>query len=159
MGCKQMAVRKVITDNRKARHDYFIEETHEAGIALQGTEVKSMRLGRVNLKDSYAHIQNGELILSHMHVSPYDKASHFNHDPVRDRRLLMHKKEIMRLWGKTREKGLTLVPLKLYFNEKNKVKVELALVKGKKLYDKREDIAKKDAERQISKAMKEKQRM
>jgi SsrA-binding protein len=154
-----MAVRKVITENRKARHDYFIEETYEAGIALQGTEVKSMRLGRANLKDSYAHIQNGELILSNMHISPYDKASHFNHDPKRDRKLLMHKKEIMRLWGKTREKGLTLIPLKLYFNEKNKVKLELALAKGKRLYDKREDIAKRDAERQMQKALRQRQKM
>ncbi|KUO50303.1 MAG: SsrA-binding protein [Desulfitibacter sp. BRH_c19] len=154
-----MAFGKVITDNRKARHDFFIEESFEAGIALQGTEVKSMRLGRVNLKDSYAHIQNGELILSNMHVSPYDKASHFNHDPVRDRKLLMHKKEIMRLWGKTREKGLTLVPIKLYFNEKNRVKVEIGLAKGKKLYDKRDDLAKKDAERQVAKALRERQKM
>lgn len=154
-----MVVGKVITDNRKARHDFFIEETFEAGIALQGTEVKSMRLGRVNLKDSYAHIQNGELILSNMHVSPYEKASHFNHDPIRDRRLLMHKREIMRLWGKTREKGLTLVPVKLYFNEKNKVKVEIGLAKGKKLYDKRDDLAKKDSERQVEKALRERQKM
>jgi SsrA-binding protein len=153
-----MGIRKVITDNRKARHDYFIEETYEAGIALQGTEVKSMRLGRVNLKDSYAHIQNGQLVLSNMHISPYEKASHFNHDPLRDRKLLMHKREIMRLWGKTREKGLTLVPLKLYFNEKNKVKVEIGLAKGKKLYDKREDLAKKDAERQIKRALSDKQK-
>ncbi|WP_028308001.1 SsrA-binding protein SmpB [Desulfitibacter alkalitolerans] len=153
-----MGIRKVITDNRKARHDYFIEETYEAGIALQGTEVKSMRLGRVNLKDSYAHIQNGQLVLSNMHISPYEKASHFNHDPLRDRKLLMHKREIMRLWGKTREKGLTLVPLKLYFNEKNRVKVEIGLAKGKKLYDKREDLAKKDAERQIKRALSDKQK-
>ncbi len=154
-----MAFGKIITDNRKARHDFFIEETFEAGIALQGTEVKSMRLGRVNLKDSYAHIQNGELILSNMHVSPYDKASHFNHDPVRDRKLLMHKREIMRLWGKTREKGLTLVPIKLYFNEKSKVKVEIGLAKGKKLFDKRDDLAKKDAERQVQKALRERQKV
>ena len=153
-----MGVRKVISDNRKARHDYFIEETYEAGIALQGTEVKSMRLGRVNLKDSYAHIKNGELILSNMHVSPYEKASHVKHEPIRDRKLLMHKKEIMRLLGKTREKGLTLVPVKIYFNEKNKVKVEIGLAKGKKLYDKREDLAKKDAERQINKALSDKQK-
>lgn len=153
-----MAARKVITDNRKARHDYFIEETYEAGIALVGTEVKSMRLGKVNLKDSYAHIQNGQLILSNMHIGPYDKASHFNHDPLRDRKLLMHKREIMRLWGKTREKGLTLVPIKLYFNEKNKVKVEIGLAKGKKLYDKRDDLAKKDAERQIKRALSDKQK-
>lgn len=153
-----MGIRKVITDNRKARHDYFIEETYEAGIALKGTEVKSMRLGRVNLKDSYAHIQNGQLVLSNMHISPYDKASHFNHEPLRDRKLLMHKREIMRLWGKTREKGLTLVPLKLYFNEQNRVKVELGLAKGKKLYDKRQDLAKKDAERQIKRALSDKQK-
>ena len=153
-----MGVRKVISDNRKARHDYFIEETYEAGIALKGTEVKSMRLGRVNLKDSYAYIKNGELILSNMHISPYEKASHYSHDPLRERKLLMHKKEIMRLLGKTKEKGLTLVPVKLYFNEKNKVKVEIGLAKGKKLYDKREDLAKKDAQRQISRALSEKQK-
>ncbi len=154
-----MAVRKIIANNKKARHDYFIEETYEAGIALQGTEVKSMRVGKVNLKDSYAHIQNGELILSNMHIGPYDNASHFNHDPLRDRKLLMHKREIMRLWGKTRERGFTLVPLKLYFNEKNLVKVELALAKGKRLYDKRDEIAKRDAERQMQKALRDKQRM
>ncbi len=153
-----MAVGRVIANNKKARHDYFILETYEAGIALQGTEVKSMRLGKVNLKDSYAHIENGELILSNMHIGPYEKASYTNHDPLRDRKLLMHKREIMRLWGKSQEKGLTLVPLRLYFNEQNRVKVELALAKGKRVYDRREELARKDANRQIEKALKERQR-
>ncbi len=153
-----MAVGKVIANNKKARHDYFVLETYEAGISLQGTEVKSMRSGKVNLKDSHARIEGGELILFNMHIGPYDQASHFNHDPLRNRKLLMHKNEIMRLWGKTREKGLSLVPLKLYFNEKSKVKVELALVKGKKDYDKRDVLAKKDADMQIQKALRERQK-
>ena len=148
---------KIITENRKARHDYTIEESFEAGIELKGTEVKSMRAGKANLKDSFAIIENGELYLYGMHISPYEQGNIFNVDPLRPRRLLMHKKEILRLLGKTREQGLTLVPLKAYF-KKDKIKIELALAKGKKLYDKREDMAKRSAQRDIERAMKESQR-
>lgn len=148
---------KIITENRKARHDYTIEESFEAGIELKGTEVKSLRAGRANLKDSFAIIENGELYLYGMHISPYEQGNIFNVDPMRPRRLLMHKKEIMRLLGKTKEQGLTLVPLKAYF-KKDKIKIELALAKGKKLYDKREAAAEKSAKREIEKAMKERSR-
>lgn len=148
---------KVITENRKARHDYTVEESFEAGIELKGTEVKSMRAGRANLKDSFAIIENGELYLYGMHISPYEQGNIFNVEPMRPRRLLMHKKEIMRLLGKTKEQGLTLVPLKAYF-KKDKIKIELALAKGKKLYDKREAAAEKSAKREIEKAMKERSR-
>lgn len=145
---------KIIAENRKARHDYTIEESFEAGIELKGTEVKSMRAGRANLKDSFAVIENGELYLYGMHISPYEHGNIFNVEPMRPRRLLMHKSEIMSLLGKTKEQGLTLVPLKAYFN-KDKIKIELALAKGKKLYDKREAAAEKSAKREIEKAMKE----
>ena len=148
---------KVITENRKARHDYTIEESFEAGIELKGTEVKSMRAGRANLKDSFAVIENGELYLYGMHISPYEHGNIFNVEPMRPRKLLMHKIEIMRLLGKTKEQGLTLVPLKAYF-KKDKIKIELALAKGKKLYDKREAAAEKTAKREIEKAMKERSR-
>ena len=148
---------KVITENRKARHDYTIEESFEAGIELKGTEVKSMRAGRANLKDSFAVIENGELYLYGMHISPYEHGNIFNVEPMRPRKLLMHKKEIMRLLGKTKEQGLTLVPLKAYF-KKDKITIELALAKGKKLYDKREAAAEKTAKREIEKAMKERSR-
>ncbi|OIQ58767.1 SsrA-binding protein [Moorella thermoacetica] len=150
---------KVVTDNRRARHDYFIEETFEAGIALTGTEVKSLRNGRANIKDSYARVENGELILHDMHISPYEQGNRFNHEPRRPRRLLMHRYEIQRLYGKVREKGLTLIPLKVYFNERGRAKVELALVKGKRLYDKREDIAARDAQREIARALRERQKV
>jgi SsrA-binding protein len=142
---------KIIAENRKARHDYFIEETFEAGIALTGTEVKSLRAGKVNLKDSYAQVINGEMILQQVHISPYEQGNRYNVDPLRDRKLLMHKKEILRLFGKVRQEGLTLVPLKFYFS-KGKVKVELALCKGKKLYDKRDAAAEKDAKREMQRA-------
>lgn len=145
---------KVVTENRKARHDYTIEETFEAGIELRGTEVKSMRAGRANLKDSFAIIENGELFLYGMHISPYEQGNIFNVEPLRTRKLLMHKKEIHRLLGKTKEQGLTLVPLKAYFKG-DKIKIELALAKGKKLYDKREAAAEKSAKREIDRAMKE----
>ena len=148
---------KIITDNRKARHDYTIEESFEAGIELKGTEVKSLRAGRANLKDSFAIIENGELYLHGMHISPYEQGNIFNVDPMRPRKLLMHKKEILRLLGKTKEQGLTLVSLKAYF-KKDKIKIELALAKGKKLYDKREAAAEKSAKREIEKAMKERSR-
>lgn len=148
---------KIIAENRKARHDYIIEESFEAGIVLTGTEVKSMRGGRINLKDSYAQIENGELFLHGMHISPYEQGNIFNVDPLRSRKLLMHKKEIMRLLGKVQTDGLTLVPLKAYF-DRDKVKIELALVRGKKLYDKRQAAAEKSAKREIDRALKEKGR-
>ncbi|GEA14775.1 MAG: SsrA-binding protein [Moorella sp. (in: firmicutes)] len=149
---------KIVTDNRRARHDYFILETYEAGIALTGTEVKSLRSGKANIKDSYARVENGELILHDMHISPYEQGNRFNHEPRRPRRLLMHRYEIQRLYGKIREKGLTLIPLKVYFNERGRAKVELALAKGKRLYDKREAIAARDAQREIAKAFRERQK-
>ncbi len=146
--------RDLIT-NRKARHDYHILETFEAGIALVGTEVKSLREGKGNLKDSFARVENGELFLYNMHISPYEKGNIFNEDPLRTRKLLMHKKEIHRLAGQVKEKGLTLIPLKVYLNERGLIKVELALAKGKALYDKREDIKRRDANREMEKAFKD----
>lgn len=148
---------KAISTNRKAHHLYHILETYEAGIALVGTEVKSLRLGRANLKDSYAMVEKGQVYLHKMHISPYDQASRFNHDPTRTRKLLMHKREIKRLLGKTVEKGLTLVPLRLYFKG-NVAKVELALVIGKKMYDRRKDIKDREVKRELRRALKEKQR-
>lgn len=144
---------KVVTVNRKARHEYHILESYEAGIALKGTEVKSLRAGKANLQDSFARIENSELILYNMHIARYEQGNRFNHEPKRPRKLLMHKREIMRLLGKTQEKGLTLVPLKVYFNN-GRAKVELALVKGKKVYDKREAIKARDARREMDRAMK-----
>lgn len=143
---------KMVTENRRARHDYFIEETIEAGIVLQGTEVKSIRLGKVNIKDSFARVENGEVFLYGMHISPYEQGNRFNHDPLRPRKLLLHKREIRRLIGKTREDGYTLVPTKLYFSN-GKCKVELGIAKGKKLYDKREAAAKRDATRRAQQAL------
>jgi len=152
-----MAEGKVITVNRKARHDYHILDTMEAGICLQGTEVKSLRRGMVNLKDSYASVENNEVFIENMHISPYDYGNIFNHEPLRKRKLLLHKSQIKQLIGKTKEKGLTLVPLKLYLKN-GLVKVELALAKGKKLYDKRQDLAAKDAKREMERAFKERGR-
>ncbi len=149
---------KVIASNRKARHDYFIEETYETGIVLKGTEVKSIRKGRVNLKDSYAQVDGGEVFIYNMHISPYEQGNIYNVDPVRKRKLLLNKSEINKLIGYTMQKGMTLVPLKIYLNNKGLVKMELAVAKGKKLYDKRYDIAKKDAQRRVEKEMKERQR-
>ncbi len=146
---------KTITENRKARHEYFVIESMETGIELVGTEVKSLRQGSVNLKDSWCSIEKGELFIKGMHISPYEKGNIFNRDPIRVRRLLMHKKEINRLFGKVKQEGLTLIPLSLYFKG-SRVKVQLGLCKGKKLYDKREDAAKKDAKRQIERAVKAK---
>lgn len=143
---------KNIAENRKARHDYFIEESYEAGIVLQGTEVKSCRLGRVNLKDGYAQVENGELFLNNVHISPYEQGNRFNHEPLRKRKLLMHHSEIIRLFSKVREKGLTLVPLRMYFKQ-GRVKLEVGLAKGKKSYDKRDDIAARDAQREMARAM------
>lgn len=148
---------KIAAENRKARHDYHIHETFEAGIALTGTEVKSLRAGKANLKDSYARIDNGELMLHNLHISPYEQGNRFNHEPLRTRKLLMHRYEINKLVGQTREKGYTLTPLKLYFS-KGKVKVELALTTGKKNYDKRHDMAEKDAKREIDRHMRDKQK-
>ena len=145
---------KTVTENRKARHEYHILETYEAGIALTGTEVKSLRAGKANLQDSYARVENAELMLYNMHISPYEQGNQFNHEPKRVRRLLMHKQEIMRLLGKTREKGLALIPLKVYFKN-GLAKVELALAKGKKLYDRREDLAARDAKREMERAVRE----
>jgi len=149
---------KVVADNRRARYDYFILETYEAGIALTGTEVKSLRKGKASLQDSFARVEKGELVLYDLHISPYEAGNIFNHEPKRPRRLLMHKQEIMRLYGKLREKGLTLIPLKIYFNERGLAKVELALAKGKKLYDKREAAAERDAQREIAKALRRRQK-
>lgn len=144
---------KIACENRKARHDYFIHETYEAGIELKGTEVKSLCAGRANLKDSYAEVKNGEIFVENMHISPYEQGNIFNHDPLRRRRLLMHKKEILKLFGKTREKGFTLIPLKIYFKN-GKAKMELALASGKHNYDKRAALAEKSAKRDIERAMK-----
>lgn len=148
---------QVIAENRKARHDYFVEETFEAGIALQGSEVKSLRAGRVNLRDGYAQVVGGEVFLENVHISPYDQANRFNHEPLRRRKLLMHKREILRLQGALREKGYTLVPLRIYF-KRGRAKVELGLARGKKLYDKRADVAARDAQREIARALRTKQR-
>lgn len=145
---------KQIAENRQARHEYFILESFEAGIELTGTEVKSIRQGSVNLKDSWCSIEHGELFIKQMHISPYEKGNIYNRDPLRVRRLLMHKAEINRLFGKLKTEGLTLVPLSLYFKD-SRVKVQLGLCKGKKLYDKREDAAKRDAKRTIDRALKE----
>ncbi len=145
-----------IIHNRKARHDYHILDTLEAGIALKGTEVKSLRTGAANLKDSHARIVNGEVILYHFHISPYEKEARYNHDPLRPRKLLLHKKEIRKLRVRVEERGFALVPLKVYFN-RGKAKVELALVRGKRLFDKRDDIARRDSERDMERAMKGRQ--
>ena len=144
---------KAIAQNRKARHDFFILSTHEAGIVLQGTEVKSIRAGRLNLKDSYAKVKDGELWLIGMHISPYEQGNIFNHDPERVRKLLLHAREIERLRRSIEEKGLTLVPLALYFKS-GRVKVELGLAKGKHTYDKREDTAQREARREMDRARK-----
>ena len=146
----------MLAKNRKARHLYDIVENFESGIALQGTEVKSVRDARVNLKDSYAKVENGELFLYNMHISPYTHGNRFNHEPMRPRKLLMHRREINRLGGYVQEKGMTLVPLSLYLR-RGKVKVELALARGKKDYDKRQDIAERDAKREMERAFKERQ--
>ena len=148
---------KTISQNKKARHDYFVEESYEAGIELSGTEIKSLRQGSVNLKDSWCSIVNGEIFVNGMHISPYEKGNIFNKDPMRVRKLLMHKKEILRLFGVVKQQGYSLIPLSLYFKG-SRVKVQVGLCKGKKLYDKREDLAKRDAKRDIERSMKEKMR-
>ncbi|NMD41812.1 MAG: SsrA-binding protein SmpB [Firmicutes bacterium] len=145
---------QLISRNRKAYHDYHIEETYEAGIVLTGTEVKSVRGARVNLRDSYARVEGGELFLFNMHISPYEPGNRFNHEPRRTRKLLMHKAEIGRLAGTVQQKGYTLVPLKIYFR-RGLVKVELGLARGKRLYDKRRSIAERDQQREMGRAVKE----
>ena len=148
---------KTIANNKKARHDYFIEESFEAGIELCGTEVKSIRSGRVNLKDSWCSIEKGEIFVNGMHISPYEHGNIFNRDPMRVRRLLMHKKEINRLYGAVKQTGYSLIPVSLYFKD-SRVKVQVGLCKGKKLYDKREDMAKRAAKRDMERAVKEQNR-
>ena len=144
---------KLIANNKKAYHDYFILETYEAGIALHGTEVKSLRMGKCSIKESFIRVENEEVYVYGMHISPYEKGNIFNKDPLRVRKLLLHKSEIRKLLGKTKEKGMTLVPLKVYFKD-SLVKVEIGLAKGKKLYDKRQDIAKKDQQREAQRDFK-----
>lgn len=144
--------KKLVANNKKARHDYFIEEVYEAGIVLTGTEIKSIRAGKVSIKESYAKIENGEMIVYGMNISPYEQGNRFNADPLRPRKLLLHKQEIRKLIGYTTLKGLTIVPLTVYINEDGRAKMEIAVARGKKLYDKRNDIAKRDAERRMAKA-------
>ena len=148
---------KIVAENRRARHDYHIHETFEAGIVLTGTEIKSLRGGRANLTDSYAKIENKELFLISAHISPYEQGNRFNHEPRRNRKLLMHKAEIVRLLSKTREKGFTLVPLKIYLSH-GMAKVELALASGKDLYDKRQSAAEQDAKREVDRVMRDRER-
>ncbi|MBE5893949.1 MAG: SsrA-binding protein SmpB [Lachnospiraceae bacterium] len=149
---------KLVANNKKAYHDYFIDETYEAGIALHGTEVKSMRMGKCSIKEAFIRIENGEVFVYGMHVSPYEKGNIFNKDPLRVKKLLMHKYEINKLTGKIKEKGYTLVPLQVYFKD-GRAKVEIGLARGKKLYDKRETIAKKDQKREAEKEFKVSARM
>jgi len=146
---------KIIAQNRRARHDYFVLETWEAGLELKGTEVKSMRLGKCNLKDSYAMVRNGEMFCMNMHISPYENGSYFNTDPMRPKRLLMHKQEIRRAHAQVMQQGLALIPLSVYLKD-GRMKLELALCKGKKLYDKRDDMAKRDAKRDIERSLRAK---
>lgn len=149
-----MRQKKIIANNKKARHDYFIDEVYEAGIVLTGTEIKSIRQGKINLKESFAKIENGEVVIYQMHISPYEQGNRYNVDPIRPRKLLLHKQEIRKLIGYTTQKGLTLVPLTVYIDERGRAKMELAVARGKKLYDKREDIAKRDSDRQMQQVMK-----
>ena len=144
---------KLVANNKKAYHDYFIEEKYECGIALHGTEVKSLRMGKCSIKEAFIRIENGEVFVYSMHISPYEKGNIFNKDPLRVKKLLMHKQDINKLLGKIKEKGYTLVPLQVYFSN-GKAKVEIGLARGKKLYDKREDIAKKDARREAQREFK-----
>ncbi len=149
---------KKVAVNRKARHDYFILDSFECGIVLTGTEIKSVRAGNLNLKDSYASIENGEIWLYGVHISPYEKGTYYNHEPERDRKLLLHRHEIIRLQSKTREKGLTLVPLSVYIKDGKRAKVELGLAKGRTTHDKRDMIADRDAKRDIARAVRGKGR-
>lgn len=144
---------KLIASNKKARHDYFLEENIECGISLHGTEVKSLRMGKCSIKEAFVHIENGEVILYGMHISPYEKGNIFNRDPLRPKKLLLHKREILKLQGRIKEKGYTIVPVQVYLKG-SLVKVQISLAKGKKLYDKRQDIAKKDARREAERDFK-----
>ena len=144
---------KVIANNKKARHDYFIEDTYEAGIVLTGTEIKSIRQGKVSIKECFAKVENGEMILYGMNISPYEFGNRYNVDPLRPRKLLLNKREIQKLIGYTTQDGLTLVPLKIYINDRGKAKLELAVARGKKNYDKRDSIAKRDADRRMQQAV------
>ena len=157
MAEKKNTGKKIIANNKKAYHDYFVDETMEAGIQLFGTEVKSLRQGGVNLKDSYCYIEGGEIFATGVHISPYEKGNIYNRDPLREKKLLMHKKEILRLLGKVGQEGVTLVPLSLYLSG-SRVKLELGICRGKKLYDKRDDLAKKQANRDIERYTKSKNR-
>ena len=157
MAEKKNTGKKIIANNKKAYHDYFVDETMEAGIQLFGTEVKSLRQGGVNLKDSYCYIEGGEIFATGVHISPYEKGNIYNRDPLREKKLLMHKKEILRLLGRVGQEGVTLVPLSLYFSG-SRVKLELGICRGKKLYDKRDDLAKKQADRDIERYTKSKNR-
>lgn len=148
-----MASGKLIASNKKARHDYFIEDTYEAGIVLHGTEVKSLRAGHCSIKESFVRIENGEVIIYGMHINPYEKGNIFNKDPLRVRKLLLHRCEINKIEAKLKEKGLTLVPIKVYFKD-SLVKIEIGMARGKKLYDKRQDIAKKDQRREAERDFK-----
>ena len=156
MGQKN-AAEKTVCENRKARHDYFIHETYEAGIELFGTEVKSLRAGKANLKDAYGAVKKGELFIEGMHISPYEQGNIFNRDPLRPKKLLMHKSEIMKLFGKTREKGFTLVPLRVYF-KRGRAKMEIALASGKHTFDNRRTLADKAMKRDVERELKERQR-
>jgi len=149
-----MKQKKIIVNNKKARHDYFIEEVYETGIVLTGTEIKSIRQGKANIKESYAKIERSELIIHGMHISPYEQGNRFNVDPLRPRKLLLHKREIRKLIGLTTMKGLTLIPLNIFINERGLAKMEIAVARGKKQYDKRDDIAKRDADRKMQQAVK-----
>ena len=146
--------KKIVANNKKARHDYFIDDVYEVGIVLTGTEIKSVRAGKVSIKESYAKIQDGEIVLIGMNISPYEQGNRFNTEPLRTRKLLLHKREIRKLLGLTTQKGLTLVPLRMYINENGLAKVEIAVARGKKNYGKREDIAKRDADRKMEQALK-----
>ncbi|PPA70151.1 SsrA-binding protein SmpB [Jeotgalibacillus proteolyticus] len=148
---------KVVAQNKKASHDYFIEETYEAGIVLRGTEIKSIRNGRVQLKDSFARISNGEVFLNNAHISPYEQGNQFNHDPLRERKLLLHRQQINKLIGATKQQGYSIVPLKMYLKD-GFAKVLIGLAKGKKNYDKRESLKKKEATREMARAFKDSQR-
>lgn len=152
MGKRQ---KKLVANNKKARHDYFIEEVYEAGIVLTGTEIKSVRAGKVSLKESFAKIEKGEMIIYGMNISPYEQGNRFNVDPLRPRKLLLHKQEIRKLIGYTTLDGMTIVPLNMYINEDGRAKMEIAVARGKKNYDKRESIAKRDASRKMDQVMKQ----
>ena len=145
---------KLLSQNKKARHDYFVEETYECGIVLTGPEIKSMRQGKVNLKDSFAKVVNGEVIVYNMHISPYEQGNRYNPEPKRPRKLLLHKREIRKLLGYTSQEGLTLIPLSAYLSDKGLAKIELAVAKGKKNYDKRDSMAQQDANRKMQQAIK-----